>query len=247
VLLIGAALLIRTFIALRNVNPGFDAHNVLTLEMSLTGDRFLKTAGVAQLARDGRERLNAIPGVEQSRPPAACRSGRLRPALQHRRPRHRQSPWTGDTNWMSASPGYLRLQDSPSCAGATSLTRTPLAAPGVVIINESMAKKYWPKARPRRPADAHRQRRRPAVSEEPARQIIGVMADIHDGGLNNDPRELMIVPKAQVTDGMTALNAGIGPMPGSCAPTATRISTSLQLPSSSARPAAAFPSPTCAP
>src|SRR5271155_4933994 len=66
VLLIGAALLIRTLIALRQVNPGFDAHNVLTMEMSLTGDRFQKTDGVAQLVRDGRRRLNAIPEVETS-------------------------------------------------------------------------------------------------------------------------------------------------------------------------------------
>ncbi|HEX3472431.1 MAG TPA: ABC transporter permease, partial [Silvibacterium sp.] len=56
VLLIGAALLIRTFIALRGVNPGFNPHNVLTMEMSLTGDRFTKTTGVAQMVRDGRER-----------------------------------------------------------------------------------------------------------------------------------------------------------------------------------------------
>ena len=66
VLLIGAALLIRTFAALRAVQPGFDPHNVLTMEMSLTEDRFSKTAGVAQLSRDGRQRLNAIPGVEYS-------------------------------------------------------------------------------------------------------------------------------------------------------------------------------------
>ena len=59
VLLVGAALLIRTFVALRAVNPGFDAHNVLTMEMSLNGDKFSKTAAVAQLSRDGRERLNA--------------------------------------------------------------------------------------------------------------------------------------------------------------------------------------------
>ena len=41
-LLIGSALLIRTFIALHRVNPGFDAHNVLTMEMSLTGAAFRK-------------------------------------------------------------------------------------------------------------------------------------------------------------------------------------------------------------
>ena len=66
ILLIGAALLIRTYVALRDVNPGFNPHNVLTMEMSLTGDKYQKTAGVAQLIRDARERLNAIPGVEAS-------------------------------------------------------------------------------------------------------------------------------------------------------------------------------------
>ena len=114
VLLIGAALLIRTFIALRHVNPGFDPRNVLTLEMSLTGDQFKKTAGVAQVVHDGRERLNAIPGVEVSaftcclpleggfglpfniigRPPATI-------------------PWTGGAGWMSASPGYFAVFDIP--------------------------------------------------------------------------------------------------------------------------------------
>ena len=67
VLLIGAALLIRTLIALRGVGPGFDSHNVLVMEMSLNGQRYQKTAGVVQLSRDGRDRLNAIPGVEARR------------------------------------------------------------------------------------------------------------------------------------------------------------------------------------
>ena len=87
VLLIGAALLIRTFLALRQVNPGFDPRNVLTLEMSLTGDQFKKTAGVAQISHDGRERLNAIPGVEISAFTCCLPlEGRLRPSLQYRRP-----------------------------------------------------------------------------------------------------------------------------------------------------------------
>src|SRR5207248_8218451 len=63
VLLVGAALLIRTFSVLRNVDPGFDAHNVLTMEMSLTGTRFNKTAGVNQLVREAQRRMESLPGV----------------------------------------------------------------------------------------------------------------------------------------------------------------------------------------
>jgi predicted permease len=63
VLLIGAALLIRTYIALRTVNPGFDAHNVLTMETSLTGSRYEHTTGLTQLTRDAVERIESLPGV----------------------------------------------------------------------------------------------------------------------------------------------------------------------------------------
>ena len=61
ILLIGSALLIRTNVALAAVNAGFDAHNVLKMDMSLTGARFVTAAGVDQLIRDGAERVRALP------------------------------------------------------------------------------------------------------------------------------------------------------------------------------------------
>ena len=64
VLLVGASLLIRSFMALRAVNPGFVSHNVLTMRMSLTEPQFAKSAGVDQLIRAGVERVRAVPGVE---------------------------------------------------------------------------------------------------------------------------------------------------------------------------------------
>jgi len=64
VLLSGAALLIRTFTALRTVNPGFDAHNVLTMQMSVGGPRFEKSAGTAQLVREAERRIGSLPGIE---------------------------------------------------------------------------------------------------------------------------------------------------------------------------------------
>jgi putative ABC transport system permease protein len=213
VLLIGAALLIRTFIALREVNPGFDPRNVLTLEMSLTGDQFKKTAGVAQVARNGRERLNAIPGVEVSAFTCCLplEGGYGLPFNIIGRATDGKSPWNGGGGWMSASPGYFAAFHIPILQGRDFTEQDTGSAPGVVLINETMKKKYWPKGDPVGQQLLIGKGVGPQFTE-PARQIIGVVGDIRDGGLNNDPRPLMIVPSDQVTDGMTALNSNIGPM-----------------------------------
>lgn len=212
VLLAGAALLIRTYVALRHVDPGFDAHNVLTLEMSLTGDRFEKTAGVAEVVRDGTERLDALAGVEASGF-SCCLPLNVGYGLPFNivgRPTGK-SPWTGGGRWMSASPGYLAVFRIPLVQGRDFTDRDDGSAPGVVIINEAMARQYWPKQNPVGQQLLIGKGVGPQFVEGP-RQIVGVMADARDGGLNRDPGPLMMVPSAQVTDGMTALNASIGPM-----------------------------------
>jgi putative ABC transport system permease protein len=63
ILLVGSALLIRTFLAMYAVNPGFDTKNVVTMRMSMTGPKYLKSMGVADTIRDGLERVRALPGV----------------------------------------------------------------------------------------------------------------------------------------------------------------------------------------
>jgi putative ABC transport system permease protein len=211
VLLIGAALLIRTFLALHSVNPGFDPHNVLTLQMSLTGDRFQKTAGVAELVRNGRERLNAIPGVEVAASTCCLpmEGGFGLPFLVVGRPVDK-SQQVG-AGWMSASAGYFEAFKIPILRGRDFTDLDGAGAPGVVIINESMAKKYWPKENPVGQQIIIGKGVGPEF-DEPARQIIGIAGDIHSNGLGRDPFPVMIVPQAQVTDGMTALNARIGPV-----------------------------------
>ena len=212
VLLIGAALLIRTFLALRDVDPGFNPHNVLTMEMSLTGDRFQKTAGVAQLAHDGRERINAVPGVEASASTCCLplEGGFGLPFIVVGRPLGKD-PYTGGAGWMSASPGYFDVFKIPILRGRDFKDSDVAGAPGVVLINESMAKKFWPNEDPA----GHQIIIGKGVGpqfEEPAREIIGVVGDIRDDGLNREPRPLMIIPQAQVPDGVTALNASIAPV-----------------------------------
>jgi putative ABC transport system permease protein len=211
VLLIGAALLIRTFLALHQVKPGFDPHNLLTMEMSLTGDRFQKTAGVAQLVHDGLERLNAIPGVEVSASTCCLplEGGFGLPFTIVGRPVDKKEQ--NNASWMDASEGYFEAFKIPILRGRGFTDRDVAGAPGVVVINESLAKKYWPKENPVGQQIVIGKGVGPEF-EEPARQIIGVAGDIHNGGLGRDPFPLLIVPQAQVTDGMTALNARILPI-----------------------------------
>jgi putative ABC transport system permease protein len=212
VLLIGSALLIRTFLALRNVSPGFDSHHVLTMEMSLTGDRYQKTAGVAQLSRDGRDRLNTISGVEESAftccLPIEGQFGL--PFLIVGRPQVKQIDTPG-AGWMSASPGYYSVFKIPILRGRDFADSDTAAAPGVALINQTLAKQYWPKENPVGQQIIIGKDVGPEF-EEPARQVIGVVGDTHEGGLGRDPGPMMIVPAAQVTDGITALNARMVPM-----------------------------------
>ena len=212
VLLVGSALLIRTFLALRAVNPGFESHNILTMEMSLTGDRFSKTAGVAQLSREGRDRLNAIPGVEISGStcclPIEGQFG-LPFTIVGRPPVKIQD--TPEGGWMSASPGYLDLFKIPILRGRNFTESDSGSAPGVVLINDAMAKQFWPKENPVGQQIVIGKEVGPQFVE-PARQIIGVVGNIHDNGLGRDPDPMMIVPEAQVTDFMTSLNAHIFPL-----------------------------------
>src|SRR5262249_23459095 len=62
-LMVGAALLIRSSLALRAVDPGFDPHGVLTLRMSIADTAFQTRAGIERLTRDGTARVRAVPGV----------------------------------------------------------------------------------------------------------------------------------------------------------------------------------------
>jgi predicted permease len=211
VLLVGSALLIRTFIALRGVNPGFNPHNVLTMEMSLTGDRFQKTAAVGQLSRDGRERLNALPGVEASASTCCLplEGGFGLPFTIAGRPLGKDGP--PGAGWMNVSPGYYSVFKIPILRGRDFTDKDTTGAPGVAIINQAFAKQFFPNENPIGQQITIGKGVGPEF-DEPARQIVGVVGDIHDGGLNRDPRPVMTVPQAQVTDGITALNARIGPV-----------------------------------
>ncbi len=212
VLLVGSALLIRTFVALRGVDPGFNPHNVVTMDMSLTGERYQKAAGVAQLGRDGLERLKAIPGVEDATftccLPLAGQFGLPLTIVGRAVENQRDTP---DAGWMSTTPGYYKTFKIPILRGRDFTDQDTASSTPVALINEALAKQYWPKQNPVGQQIVIGHGVGPEF-EEPPRVIIGVVGNTHEGGLGSAPGRMMIVPQAQVTDGLTALNARILPM-----------------------------------
>jgi putative ABC transport system permease protein len=83
------------------------------------------------------------------------------------------------------------------------------AAPGVVIINQAMARQYWPKGDPLRDRMQIAPGAGGAFAGEPLRQVIGIVGDTRDAGVNRDPIPTMFIPIAQMPDAETALNVQV--------------------------------------
>ncbi len=209
VLLIGSALLIRTFLALRSVKPGYDTHNILTMRMSLTGGRFQKTADVEQIVRQGLDRIRALPGVETAS--ASCciplQGGYGLPFEIIGRPRDDQA----GGGWLTIAPGYFEVFRIPVVRGRTFNDRDNAAGTPVVIINQAMAKKYWKDADPLRDQIVIGKNVGPEFADPP-RQIVGVVGDVRNFALNVDPVPTMYIPNAQSSDAITKLNSDISPL-----------------------------------
>lgn len=212
ILLVGAALLLRTFAALRGVDPGFSTHNVLTMNMSITGPRFQKTAGVAQLVEDARRRVEAVPGVEALATTCCLplEGGLGLPFTIEGRPRTK-GPYDGGGGYDIVSPEYFSVFRIPLIRGRMFTVHDDGAAPGVVLISEAMAKKFWPNG----DAVGARITIGKGVGPEftePAREVVGIVGDARNGGLGTEPFPIMYIPVAQVPDGVTALNSRIAPI-----------------------------------
>jgi putative ABC transport system permease protein len=217
VLLIGSALLIRTAAALGRVDPGFDTQNVLTLRMSLKGVQYEKAEAVEQVVRNGVQNLQSIPGVVVAS--ATCcvplQGGYGLPFRIIGRPlaADAQGPFHGGGGWMTVSPGYFEVFKIPVKRGRTFNERDTGTSTPVVIINEAMAKQYWPQGDPLNDRLSIGKGIMPAFAAEVDRQVIGVVADIKSDGLDStEPSPQMFIPQAQVPDAANALNVSLTPI-----------------------------------
>ena len=212
VLLVGAGLLIRTFSALHSVAPGFDPHNVLTMDTALTGSRFDHTAAIDLMTRQALDRIHAIPGVEAAAATSylPLEGGLGLGFIIEGRPLT-DGPEHGGAGWNYVTARFFDVFKIPIVRGRGFTERDDAAAPPVVVINQSLARHYWKNGDP----IGHRliigSGMGPGFAQPP-REIIGIAADSRDGGLNSDPQAETFVPLAQVGDAYMALNNRFMPL-----------------------------------
>ena len=198
VLLSGAALLIATMIHLYRVPTGFDVTNVTSVRISLFSDKYRQTARVANFEKQVVERARQLPGVVSA---AAASATPLERGLNT--VVFRSGAYSSDPNdpllieYRSISPEYFRTLGIPLLGGRTFSEADSVDSARVAVINETLARDLWPQQAPLgRPLMVGEG---PAATTHP-RQVVGVVADIKELGLDQPARATVYVPLEQVAD-----------------------------------------------
>jgi putative ABC transport system permease protein len=203
ILLIGSGLLIRSFVSMRSVDPGFDTHNVLTLQISLTGGQYQKTAGLARLVESSTERIRALPGVESAAAGCCMPIGSVpnAPFVISNRPLN--GTFHARAGMPPVSPDFFDVFKLPVLRGRKFTERDAAGAPQVVIINESMAREFWPNGDA---IGAQITLGSTSDSDHQLREIVGIAGDVRERtDRSTDPGgNTIYIPLAQTTDPYTA-------------------------------------------
>jgi predicted permease len=197
VLLVGAGLLIRTFANLRGVAPGFDPHNVLTFQLILNGERYKAASETAAFYRDALERIRRLPGVE-----AAAVTNRLPLDWQFNMPVvfPDQPDKTQNAQVRMISPEYFRAMKIPVRQGRAFTEADNAAAPPVIIVNEAFVKRYFDGQNP-----FARQLSVGRGVNDPPRQVVGVVGDVKQRGLDQPAPAMVFMPIPQLSNGLLSI------------------------------------------
>jgi putative ABC transport system permease protein len=203
VVLVGAGLMIQSFLRLKRVNIGLDAHNVLTAEVSLPRAKYKEVDQRVAFYKRLLERMRNLPGIE-----AASATGTLplggggwgrsltvegfpvlsvgqAPAIQH----------------TVVTPDYFRTMGIPLLAGRDFNDADAKDAPNVTIIDERLAREYWPNESP----IGKRVRFGPPEDNEPWHTIVGVVGTVRHQRMQEDTRKSVYLPQAKIPIGGMAL------------------------------------------
>ena len=191
VLLIGAGLLVRNFVELSSSSPGFEARGILTLAITLPPARYPTPASRTAFFDELLRRIRVLPGVAAaagttSLPVNPTRFSMELPEGQPVVPLAERPIF----NLQQITPEFAAAMHVPIVAGREFTDRDDAKAPRVVIVNQALAKRYWPNE------SAVGKHLTPGRMPAPV-EIVGVLGDITNQAVGTDPQPEFYLAFAQ--------------------------------------------------
>ena len=192
VLLIAAGLLLRSFNRLLHVDPGFEAHNLLTMNVSLSTNKYAKPDQQIAFFDDVLQRISTQTGIRSAAISAALplTFKRITPVLPEGQPEAplAQRPFV---DIEAISPRWFETMRVPMRAGRTFTNADNATAPAVVVANETFARQYWPGQSALGKKIVIGRRQDPAL-------VVGVAADVKNQGLEKESQAQLYLPFPQL-------------------------------------------------
>jgi predicted permease len=195
VLLMTAGLLLRSFARLTSVSPGFDAQHIVKADISLPQFQYSTPQQWAAFSEELLARIQSDPGLQDSAVvvprPIADRNVNLPFDIVGNPPSSASASRTA--SFVSVSPDYFRVMGIPLLAGRFFNQHDISSAPRVSIISEAMARLYFPNQNPLGKQLTFGF----PPNGEAMREIVGIVGNVRDVALGQNPGAMMYVPFAQ--------------------------------------------------
>jgi putative ABC transport system permease protein len=197
VLLAGAGLMIRSVWNLRQVNPGFDPHNLLTMTLPVSATRFAGPAEEVSFLDQVMARVRALPGVESAGViddlPLSGEGGSNQPIQIEGQPVVAMADQP-EVSVRVISPTMIHVLRIPLISGRELRDADTADAPGVVLISQALARRFWPNENPLG--------KRLTLTFFPSapREIVGVVGDVKEDSLDTpEPAATLYFPAKQLS------------------------------------------------
>jgi predicted permease len=195
VLLVGAGLMVRSFLRLLEVRLGFDPDNVLTMQLSLPHSRYPESRQVVGFYRQLLERIEGLPGVQAAAAARQLPLGEVRMNASFEAEGRTFEAATAIADHNSVTPDYFRALSLPLAQGRPLTEADSRGLPAAVVINQTMARRFWPGEDP----TGKRIRLR---EDAPWLTVVGVAADTKNRGLGAETKPEMYFPHSEQSLGL---------------------------------------------
>ncbi len=217
VLLVGAGLMTRSFQKLLQVSPGFDSTNLVAARVLLPTTKYNQRPAVARFYEDVVERLRRAPGVTGASAVSAMplhnvgAASALPFTVAGQPPPPTEDPLA---DVRIVAPGYFETMKIALLAGRYLDERDVETRPRTSVINQTMARRYFPEGSPIG-----------QVIQNPhgKSEVVGVVGDVHNEGLESEPKKQVYLPMRQSPSAGMALVARTDGDPGAFAGTIQRV------------------------